>query len=842
MSIFKVKHWWSNIKFQDNEIKSGIQNAGCLRVNRFSSYSDGDCILVGEEYLLKIYKPSPNQETSDTLLEAHLSDVILQIETGKFLAGAADRQIIVLHPQCYAIYELRRKEGHTDAGEQNALELVIKHSFPQKAHSLTYGPFGNVKSRDFICIQSLDGHLSFFDQASILFTCIFADVIIPGPVCYIASSDLFVICKSTWVLEIYSYQQLREFSEINARLKKNIPQWIYNAGEEISTVQVIQTSSNFSSVVALGERHLYCFQDNGLMKYMIKFDFIPICFHAYLIGWYYEPTARLLIMVSSEDSKLFVYEGTTLLWSCDLLHKAIAISRCFLRYLPGGLITLSADGVVTVNIMGTEPDLNVNAGSMMNEVIDPDVIQAELDDVEEQLERILGNKGEEPSYSIDQLVKIKADVGKPVQNLKGYSDDEVLHLLMCPLVIIMTCDDPKLIQSVQITYHCNPPFACSDSTICLDEINGSEIIETQVFMTSDTNIAQTTVEIFFTITDSVGKIGVFSKYIMLPMSLYCSPTDLASENELELRITSNHPCIELAKIFTDFAEEELLKHGSNPNVITLMYRNTKGNVTIRGHGNYYSVETSDFSEIIAVMDHFIIKLEDHYARMGNKDFKYHIEMEKETNKQLIHRFLKSIESHAKERTKLKKFEDDLNVLQKQFTLVQKKLLVQYGSLPPRDCGPLELLMRDTHGRLVDTVKEILQCRENVNRAGGNLASVGHLIIYILKRATQDEFKIKLIEEMLALDTLYDLYQEWEESVTQSISYILNHVLQKSEKDKEKLAPVTEQGILSNINLKRFLKQIRMVLEKMFSETIVDDMSPNVEKKTYTRIEEFVEVL
>lgn len=61
------------------------------------------------------------------------------------------------------------------------------------------------------------------------------------------------------------------------------------------------------------------------------------------------------------------------------------------------------------------------------------------------------------------------------------------------------------------------------------------------------------------------------------------------------------------------------------------------------------------------------------------------------------------------------FQDDLNVLQKQFTLVQKKLLVQYGSLPPRDCGPLELLMRDTHGRLVDTVKEILQCRENVNR-------------------------------------------------------------------------------------------------------------------------------
>lgn len=40
---------------------------------------------------------------------------------------------------------------------------------------------------------------------------------------------------------LFSYQQLREFSELTARQnKKNIPQWVYNAGEEISSVQVIQ--------------------------------------------------------------------------------------------------------------------------------------------------------------------------------------------------------------------------------------------------------------------------------------------------------------------------------------------------------------------------------------------------------------------------------------------------------------------------------------------------------------------------------------------------------------------------------------------------------------------------
>lgn len=69
---------------------------------------------------------------------------------------------------------------------------------------------------------------------------------------------------------------------------------------------------------------------------------------------------------------------------------------------------------------------------------------------------------------------------------------------------------------------------------------------------------------------------------------------------------------------------------------------------------------------------------------------------------------------------------------------------------------------------------------------------------------------------------------------------MNNVFKNSEKDKEKLAPVTEQGILSHINLKRFLKQIRLVLDKMFAEIIDDDAEKDSEK--VIRIQEFVEVI
>ncbi|XP_059054383.1 protein PTHB1 isoform X2 [Achroia grisella] len=715
-----LKPWWTSARQQLDETVPGVQNACSLKVEKFNSHSDSDCIVISEEYLLKIYKPLPNQDTSNIVLESQLGEIILQIETGKFLAGSVDRQILVLHPQSYAIYTLERKEGHTDAGDQNVLKLMIKHSFTRKAESLTHGPFGNVKSRNFICIQGIEGSLSFFDQDTFLFMCILDNIIIPGPICYIASCDSFVICKSTWILEIYSYQQLREFSELNVRQnKKNIPQWIYNAGEEVTSVQVIQTSNNFSSIIALGERHLYCFQDNGLMKFMIKFDYMPTCFYAYLIGWFYEPGARLLVMVASDDAKLYVYENTSLLWSCDLLDVPISISRCFLKTLPGGIVTLSNTGVVTVCYLGTEPDLNSNAAPMINEEGDPEQIQSELETVEEALQAIVENKEDNSNESkIDEIIKIKADVSKPVQNLNNdfkHDNNEALHLLMCPIVIIMTCKDPKLIQNVQITYACCAPFTFSEAIICLDNINGTEIIETQIFLSSEGDVSETAVDILFTITDSAGKISVLSRKIMLPISLYCCPIDVVPENEIKLFINSNHSCVKFAEIFTDFSEKELFQYGGSSEIVTFSYRAIKKTVTFKSSGEQYSIEADDFPEIASILDYFVVKLMDHFARMGLTDFRFYIKCDKDFLKQLIHNFLKSIEAHARERITLKSLEDDLDILQKQFTLIQKRLLVQYGSLPPGDCDQLEFLMKDTHKRIQDSVHKIIQSRENVCR-------------------------------------------------------------------------------------------------------------------------------
>lgn len=84
MSLFKVKPWWSNEKLQTEAPGDGVLNGDCLKVDRLSSHSDSDCIIMAEETLLKIYKPSADTNTSQLLLESQLNAVVLHVDVGKF--------------------------------------------------------------------------------------------------------------------------------------------------------------------------------------------------------------------------------------------------------------------------------------------------------------------------------------------------------------------------------------------------------------------------------------------------------------------------------------------------------------------------------------------------------------------------------------------------------------------------------------------------------------------------------------------------------------------------------------------------------------------------------------
>lgn len=81
--------------------------------------------------------------------------------------------------------------------------LAYEHQLKKSAYSCVVGPFGGVKGRDFICIQSLDGTISFLEQETFALNQSLPCFLLPSPITYVPQSDSFIVLNASWCLESY---------------------------------------------------------------------------------------------------------------------------------------------------------------------------------------------------------------------------------------------------------------------------------------------------------------------------------------------------------------------------------------------------------------------------------------------------------------------------------------------------------------------------------------------------------------------------------------------------------------------------------------------------------------
>ncbi|CAD7078650.1 unnamed protein product [Hermetia illucens] len=105
----------------------------------------------------------------------------------------------------------------------------------------------------------------------------------------------------------------------------------------------------------LGEHNLVNVSDEGKLLFIRKLNFTPVCFHSFVLGWYWDSHARLINVVISDGAMLFIYENTTLIWTAQLENKPIAIIRSNVYGLAGGLVMLDSKGLLTIDFLGSEP-------------------------------------------------------------------------------------------------------------------------------------------------------------------------------------------------------------------------------------------------------------------------------------------------------------------------------------------------------------------------------------------------------------------------------------------------------------------------------------------------------
>ena len=107
-------------------------------------------------------------------------------------------RLAVLHPRKLLVFTVDVLEG-----SKIPIKLLLEHNLAAHAFSLTIGPFGRLINEDHLCVQSLDGTLSFFEHERVGICCQLPDFLLPSPICYLKSADTFVVCDAAWILHTY---------------------------------------------------------------------------------------------------------------------------------------------------------------------------------------------------------------------------------------------------------------------------------------------------------------------------------------------------------------------------------------------------------------------------------------------------------------------------------------------------------------------------------------------------------------------------------------------------------------------------------------------------------------
>ncbi|XP_050305272.1 protein PTHB1 [Anthonomus grandis grandis] len=802
MSLFKIRNFWTTHSEHD---ESFDQNS--LIVHKLNS--DFDVIITASHSgILRIFNPnctlidnggyqgfSPN----DLVVEKSCDSPILQVATGKLVLGNPSTQLAVLHPRSLTVYSLVFHAGKTDHGNQSYLQVVYEHKLHRSAASFVIGPFGGCQNRDFICVQSLDGILSFFEQESQVHHVTLPDFLLPAPLCYIIKTDSFVTSNSGWEIISYRYKVLldasEEYSDPIYAKPKMLSEWTYNLGEWPVDIQVINDVNNRQTwIVVLGEKNLFCLSENGQLKFMKKLDYCPICMHIYVID------TNIYTIITSETQMLLVYENTTLKWSAQSELLPVSLNKIFLKDIKGALVLLSEDGRLDCCYLGTEPSFFIAPPLNVPEI---DFVKAEEE--LKNLEKTLAD-----SYNIDPTAQNNTEKDLQVtlfvdsnieictyqHNIKNAASN-----YMCRVTIKL--QPQRNFQEVQVSVYVLRPLKVVPSIHFFSNLCDGKTLESHVFVDEAQDVPSLELEIKVSLITNLGVPHAISKKTMLPATLILEACSPEKENTHRITLIINQSAVGLSKLFPEYIDIE--NQQSSPNAIGL--RGPSGNtgtILLAKSSERYRLQSNSLSLLSVVLEQLILRLRRNFANAS--DFKIIFNSSLPSPE-----VFEYISEHFAVKNEVKKLKESLSQVCAQFRLIQKRLITKYRAKNPSSLKSLEFLLDDTHADILEAAGNLESENEKLFKCQINLSCALHLIKQLIGLLNIDDELVTYLNSIFC-PLVNDIEgQAWEDVMDGSLCYLLRTVMAKTEKDRLR-APQTSFEEINN--MAKFEKHFSQVLERI----------------------------
>ncbi|XP_053506907.1 protein PTHB1 isoform X1 [Ictalurus furcatus] len=791
MSLFKAREWWSAVLGEGEEF-----DQGCLCLGDVDNSGSGyDKVVVGSYMgMLRIFAPHATRPAEQIgvdaqLLEVHLRDPIIQVEVGKFVSCSELLHLAVLHPRKLSIYAVSGTAGNVEHGDQYQLRLVYEHNLQRTACNMTYGPFGGVTGHHFICIQSMDGMLMFFEQESYAFGRFLPGFLLPGPLCYCARTDAFITVSSSRQVECYRYETLAVATDADTRQnseqqskssgKRLTTEWTLVLGEQALDIYVPCISPSASSVFVLGERNLFCLRDNGQIRFMKKLEYNPSCFLPY--ASVSEGTTNVLL--ANHNNMLLVYQDTTLKWAAQLACVPVAVRVANFPDLKGLVVTLSSEGHLQCSYMGTDPSF-FTAPKVDSREVNYDEVDAEMKALQKVIRETTRNQDVIPKAEAEDDLTVTAIVSTNLDDVSQALILEINGIAVPSVTVKIKVSSRFAVQSAKMSVCVQPPLAVTQDQFALDSLgSGSQVVVAfSAFLNGHYTPADLTGDVAVSYSsptelNPAGVPRVAQCKFVLPLCLVCCPTTASKNAKYKITVDTNKPPINLSEAFPEFSGKPEDKEGS-----ALAFQFIAGSrVTVLASktSQRYRIQSESFEDIWLVAKELVQRFERHFAKLGVKDFRNSF-----SGPIPLAEYFETVDHHFELRVNTQKYQDLLSERAVQFRAIQRRLLTRFKDKTPAPLQNLDTLMEGTYRQVIALADAAEENRACLVQAFSKLRSATHLLILLVSLWQGLGIDQTAILEATLLPLLQDTPQlGWEESVDAAVSHLLRTCLSRSPKDQ-----------------------------------------------------------